>query len=393
MTAHDDRTQAAHPPTSADYQREAEHTRRRLASNLDELSDRLTPGQVFDEMLTYSRAGGGTFFRAFSNAMRENPLPSLMIGAGCVMFLSEKMGLMSARLNGGQARAGSDEPYRFSTSSASGGRLSETAGRVSDAAGRVSDAAGRVSDAAGRMADSATSSAQTAAASVSASVANAADATRRQTSDLLAGAAETAKQATAAAGDTAGGAVDAVRNVAHSARDVGAAAVTGAASSVRDTAASMGGRISDMGGGFADIADRTRRQTGDMVRQSRETATSFISEQPLLCAAIGIAIGATLATMLPSTGAEDKLMGETSDAVKDAAQRTGSQAMESAKNVASKVLERAQTAAKEEGLSVSGVAEAAGLAGDESERDAQSVMGQPVTGTGPQEGAAGSSAS
>ena len=31
-----------------------------LAENLDELSDRLTPGQVFDEMLTYSRAGGGT---------------------------------------------------------------------------------------------------------------------------------------------------------------------------------------------------------------------------------------------------------------------------------------------------------------------------------------------
>jgi Protein of unknown function (DUF3618) len=384
MTAYEDRAHAAHPPTSADYQREAEHTRRRLALNLDELSDRLTPGQVFDEMLTYSRAGGGTFFRAFSNAMRENPLPSLMIGAGCVMFLSGKMGLMSARANGEPARAEPGEPYGFSTSSASGGRLSETAGRVSDAAGRVSDAAGRI-------ADSATSSAQTAAASVSASMANAADATRRQTSDLLAGAVETAKHASAAAGDTAGSAADAIRNVAHSARDVGAAAVTGAASSVRDTAASMGGRIADMSGGFGDIADRTRRQTGDMVRQSRETATSFISEQPLLCAAIGIAIGATLATVLPSSSAEDKLMGETSDAVKDAAQRTGSQAMESAKNVASKVVERAQTAAKEEGLSVSGVAEAAGLVGDESEREAQkSGARQPVTGTGPQEGAAGS---
>jgi len=38
-----------------------ELTRRRLADHLDELSDRLTPGQVFDEMLSYSRAGGGTF--------------------------------------------------------------------------------------------------------------------------------------------------------------------------------------------------------------------------------------------------------------------------------------------------------------------------------------------
>ena len=93
MTAHHDRARESRLSTSGDYEREAEHTRRRLAENLDELSDRLTPGQVFDEMLTYSRAGGGTFFRAFSNAMRENPVPSLLIGAGCMMFLSEKMGL------------------------------------------------------------------------------------------------------------------------------------------------------------------------------------------------------------------------------------------------------------------------------------------------------------
>lgn len=73
----------------------------------------------------------------------------------------------------------------------------------------------------------------------------------------------------------------------------------------------MSERIGEVGGGFADMADRTRRQTGDMVRQSRETATSFISEQPLLCAAIGIAVGATLATMLPATDTEDKLMAET----------------------------------------------------------------------------------
>ena len=78
MTSHHDRNQDGRhdrPVSSRDYEREAEHARRRLADNLDELSDRLTPGQVFDEMMTYSRAGGGTFFRAFSNAMRENPLP------------------------------------------------------------------------------------------------------------------------------------------------------------------------------------------------------------------------------------------------------------------------------------------------------------------------------
>ena len=73
MTAHQDRSGEGRLSTSGEYEREAEATRRRLAENLDELSDRLTPGQVFDEMLTYSRAGGGTFLRAFNNASERKP--------------------------------------------------------------------------------------------------------------------------------------------------------------------------------------------------------------------------------------------------------------------------------------------------------------------------------
>ena len=87
-------------------------------------------------MLTYSRAGGGTFVRALSNAMRENPLPSLLIGAGCMMFLSDKMGLRAgSRGNGGRPMmATADHPYGYGA----GGPSS-----VADAAGRLSDAAGR----------------------------------------------------------------------------------------------------------------------------------------------------------------------------------------------------------------------------------------------------------
>jgi hypothetical protein len=162
MTSHQDQRRDR-LSSSRDYQREAEHTRRRLAEGLDELSDRLTPGQVFDEMLTYSRAGSGTFLRAFSNAMRENPLPSLLIGAGCMMFLSEKMGIARpAPGNGGssgQAMRSADEAY-------------DPYGGTSPAG----DAAGRMTGAASRMAGSAASTARSAAASVQAGL--------RHTSDL-----------------------------------------------------------------------------------------------------------------------------------------------------------------------------------------------------------------
>jgi ElaB/YqjD/DUF883 family membrane-anchored ribosome-binding protein len=380
--------------SSRDYAREAEHTRRRLAENLDELSDRLTPGQVFDEMLTYSRAGSGTFLSAFSNAVRQNPLPSLLIGAGCMMFLSEKMGVRPGLGNGGPPRtSAADDPYGVSS--------------------RVGEAAGGVSDAASRMAGRAASSAEAAAGSVRSGLANAAETTQRRASEMTGGIADAARQTAMAAGDTAAGAVDALRGAAHDARDAASYGVEqmrrtaqaaggamrdsaasmghAAAETIGDTAASVRDAAASVGGRMADTVDRTRRQGADMVRQGRDSAASFISDQPLLCAAIGVAIGAALASMLPSTEVEDKLMGEKSDAVKDAAHRTGASALEGAKNVAGKVVERTQTAVAEEGLSASGLAEAARNTVDGAEKDERGILDKPATGTGPQEGTSGSS--
>ena len=207
--------------SSRDYRMEAEHTRRRLAEHLDELSDRLTPGQVFDEMLTYTRAGRGTFFRAFSNAMRENPVPSLLIGAGCMMFLSEKMGLRpGGGGNGGARRAmrTSDEgydPYRPNMPAP------EQPGRMADASARVGDAAGRMGDATGRMSEAATSTARSAAASVQAGARRTADVAGQQAG----GAASAVKQAAAAVGDTMAGAADAVRSSTYGLRDQATGAV------------------------------------------------------------------------------------------------------------------------------------------------------------------------
>ena len=160
----------------------------------------------------------------------------------------------------------------------------------------------------------------------------------------------------------------------------------------------MGGAIADtassMSGALADTAVRTRRQAAEAVRHGRDNVASFVTEQPLLTAAIGVAIGAAIASLLPPTEAEDQLMGEASDAVKGTANQVGSDALEGAKHVASKVADRAQTAAreaaKEEGFSPSAVADAARNLGQGIRQGAQSAMQggmkQPMTGTGPQEG-------
>ena len=144
------------------------------------------------------------------------------------------------------------------------------------------------------------------------------------------------------------------------------AAVSGApcATPPRRCGGALAGTASSVGGAVADRASRTRRQAAEAVRQRRDSAVSFVTEQPLLCAAIGVAVGAALASLLPATETEDRLMGEASDAVKGTAGEVGSEALDSAKNVASKVADRAQSAAKEEGLSPGAVADAARKLGE-----------------------------
>ncbi len=178
---------------------------------------------------------------------------------------------------------------------------------------------------------------------------------------------------------------------------------------MRDSAASMRDALADkassVGGAVAEGASRTRRQAADAVRQTRESAVSFVTEQPLLCAAIGIAVGAALATLLPTTETEARLMGDASDAVKEKAGEVGSEALDSAKTVAAKVADRAQSAAREEGFTPSAVADAArkvgegmgeGVKGADPSANPASTnepsaakgapsMKTPMTGTGPQE--------
>jgi len=62
---------------------EAEVARSNLAADLDELRQRMTPGQIVDEVADYARdTPVAEFARNLLRDVRENPLPLLLIGAG-----------------------------------------------------------------------------------------------------------------------------------------------------------------------------------------------------------------------------------------------------------------------------------------------------------------------
>jgi ElaB/YqjD/DUF883 family membrane-anchored ribosome-binding protein len=339
--------------SSRDYEREAQHTRRRLADQLDELNDRLTPGQVFDEIVTYSKGSGGTVLRAFSNAMRENPIPGLLVSAGCMMFLAEKMGFSAF-----DDRAASSDPHWVSRMGEAQGSRSATftaRSAAASAAASVQSGIARASGVANAQASNAAGVAGRAAAAIGDKVSAAADAASAQASNF----ADAVRQGAAAMADKVSEAADATRIMAHDWRDQTSDALGQAGQNPGDAIAAARGYSSSVGERVVGAANRTRRQATNSAIQTREAARTFISNQPLLSAALGIAVGAAIASLLPRTTQEDQLMGGTSDTVKGAASQIASEQLDAVKESAARVVRKARHVAEEEGLTPAAGSDAA----------------------------------
>ena len=90
------------------------------------------------------------------------------------------------------------------------------------------------------------------------------------------------------------------------------------------------------------------------IRGAQEALADLFARQPLLLGAVGAAIGAAIAASMPASDAENRLMGETADAVKDRAGELWDETKKRGADLASKGLAEAER----QGLT----AEAAGAA-------------------------------
>ena len=270
-------------PNSRDYARDAEASRIRLSQKLGELHDGVTPGRLLDEVLSYGKNGGTLFLKALNNAARENPIPTMLVGAGCAMFLSEKTGL-----TGLMSRAASDDQPDPEDKAGAKARSAKTNG-----------------------------------------------------------------------GSLAKGLKEGAHDVAEALED-GAAKVGEAAGGIAGAVTHrVQGAVEGVGEQIAEASDRTKEQASKTARLLKDRADAFMQDQPLLAAAIGVAIGALVATAFPATDLEDEMMGETSDAVKETLGDAASEQLDAAKSAVSAVADQAKSAAEREGLTPAAVKDAA----------------------------------
>jgi ElaB/YqjD/DUF883 family membrane-anchored ribosome-binding protein len=279
---------------------ETERARSNVTELLDELRLRVSPGEMVDQIVGYAGDGAGEMVRNLGSQLRNNPLPALLVGVGVAWLMLGDRG----------PRPGTSA---HTTGSAARGRrvFGAVRGAVSSLGDSAEQAATQVGDSGNRAASK--------ASHLTAVAAERADEARQRLGDRARGLAEdaasTATNLYDSAAETAHGAAERARHLVHDAASAGQRAVD----SVRHAGESAG-----------EIGQRVAADVG-----------AFLKEQPLVAAGLGLAVGAAIGALLPSTEAENRLMGETSDALKDRARAAAGEQYDGAQSAIKEAAEEA----------------------------------------------------
>jgi hypothetical protein len=314
---------------SEQLERETESCRDELADTLEELRARMTPGEVVDQLVDYAQeTTGGLFFQHLKQQVANNPLPVAVMAAGFGWLMFGK-GVSASRLR------------RSTTSAADKGRawLSDTAEGVAasrrEAGDRLSEAGSRARETAGAAAADARERLHAGTAAMSEAAANAAAQAKETMSDATA----QVKDAAAQVKDT----------TVHFKDAAAGAAFSDTVSDTYDRAAAGAGRAATAVAGSAS-------RIGTSAAASGRDFMDFCRDQPLVLAGMGLAVGAAIGALLPRTQAEDQLMGDVSDELKEQTRGFAGEQLEKAKNIGERAYDAAQQEAERQGLSGEAVA-------------------------------------
>ena len=288
-----------------------EQTRSRLGGHLNELQNRLSPGQVLDDAVTYFRGNeGADFGRNLLESVRSNPLPAALTGIGLAWLMASGPRARAAA----QASADTNRVRLYNESQASGqggyGAMAlgmrtaeESVTRDPDEAEHVYMA--RVDDARGQKV----------------------------------GLKREAQETSASFGQR-------IRDVLASAQQSAAGAAQGLSHQVGSAASSIGSAAQGATRSVGDIAQRGGQAAG----QAGGNMLATVSDSPVLLGALGLAAGALLGAFLPQSDQEEKALGRVAGQARDTGRGLAQQAMDSGGHVAQTVLNAGRDSAQAHGL-------------------------------------------
>jgi len=271
--------------SSAELQRELEQQRNRVENTIDEIQQKLSPGQMVDELLAYTKGGGGEFVSSLQRNITANPLPVALLGVSLAWLMAKPVATGGNppidRQGGGDVYDDTDYPI----ATISGSSL-QRVGQVGEGRERYSEF---IDDAGKKF---------------------------RARSDTLG---KRAGHFTDEAGnrfkgfsDAAGQRIGQIRDEAGNLLDDASGWASHTWQMARETMHDVRDAVSAGRSHMGAASTSALGQMGSL----NETMLHQLRDQPLVGGALAFALGAALGAALPHTEQEDAAIGEVADTVK-----------------------------------------------------------------------------
>lgn len=309
-------------PNPARIESDLDATRSRLGSHLSELQDRLSPGQVLDDLMGYFRGSeGAAFGSSLLDNVRANPMPAALTGIGLAWLMAANP-RAGAQPSQGSAPKASDSGIRLhhygrDDHGATMMRLREAEQGVA----RQPDEAEHVYSS--RL-----------------------DTVRGQAIGLSRHTQETTESFGARVRDALASAQRAASETAHDLRDQVGGALGGASGAIGSFGAAAQNSVQNAASGAARYAGGAFSSGG----QAGGNMMAALVESPVLLGALGLAAGALLGALVPRSDQEEEALGGIARQVRDTATSLASQGLEAGQHVAQAVADKARESAQEHGL-------------------------------------------
>jgi hypothetical protein len=303
--------------TSSQLEEEVTAQRDRIEARIGEIKDRLSPGQLLDEALSYTKHGGAQFASNFAHQVSANPMPAALVGIGLAWLISSTASAGTATRDVDRREEDGDYPY--ARVGASGLRrvthqADEEGQWWSEFEGDAGIRFKAKSDELGRRAGHFT------------------DSTGRKFAGCIDEAGNRVRQFQDESGnrldDAMGWAAHSWRDTKHSLGGVLSSATSAIGQTSGDVVAGSRKLGSSASAGVQAQADQLSRQIG-----------SLFEQQPLIAGALAFAAGAALGAALPHTDQEDQLAGGQADKLRDKASESLGGLYDKGKERAAKVYE------------------------------------------------------
>jgi hypothetical protein len=278
-------------------ERDLDATRSRLDSDLSQLQERLSPGQLLDDVLRYFRgADGGDFGRRLMDSVRANPMPVVVTGIGLAWMIASRQRSDAdgdARVERRDASDLSEEEYATLVLEVRGAEQGVTRGSDEDEhsfSARLDEARGKVMGLTREAKETAESFAQ-------------------RVKDAL----SKAEQALSKAGD----------------------------------------KIGAMGQSAQNAATDAKRKASDALARGREAGGKLVdkvADDPILLAAVGIAAGALAGALLPVSDKEEEALGAAAAKTRETANALAKEGLEHGKHIAQTIVDKGRESVQAHGL-------------------------------------------